>query len=167
MANYVCIDCDCASNGPYFFYYFGRYLTNKCFNIVFQCVNWSELVCIEVAAVLWIVCWLIIGKTRVQAPGQTSKQIQKLFFQQFLLSGFLAKTLGVNKIAMKSRLLFSFFTLLFFILLKFDDLMLEINRDSCWAQIYLQKHVIYKKSLNLQGCVIYLFLLTIFLDDFN
>ena len=34
---------------PYSFQHFGQYLTNKCFNAVFQCVNWSGFVCIDMS----------------------------------------------------------------------------------------------------------------------
>ena len=37
----------------YSFQYFLRYLTNKCFNVVFQCVNWSALVCIAPQKIVW------------------------------------------------------------------------------------------------------------------
>ena len=33
----------------YSFQHFGRYLTIKCLNVVFQCVNWNGLVCIELS----------------------------------------------------------------------------------------------------------------------
>ena len=33
----------------YYFQHFGRYLTNKCFNVVFECVNGSGVNCIDMS----------------------------------------------------------------------------------------------------------------------
>ena len=60
---------------------------------------------IEVAIALYLVCWLIRRKAQVRIPGQTSKRnMKKLFLRRFPLNRLLAKTLTVNKPAMKKFL---------------------------------------------------------------